>query len=429
MVLRLWPNAPSASTAPIRESGIAVALISAVRQSARKTNDDEDAAQRERLDHVVGGLRHEVRRAEQVGAQGDPVALQAGAHLGQGRLHLRGHVEGVGAVLRADHQQHARSAVDQRRADRRLGRGRDVGDVAEHHARPALVDEHGARHRLRGQGLALGLQGDALIDRVDEARPAHARGLAAGGEHVVQADAEAYQILRPDLDAQRADVAAIDQHFADAGRGEQAQPQAPVGDRAQVHQRVGRRGQAEEEHRTRGRGQRGHGRRQDALGQPGGHRGEALVHELARPVDVAAGGEGGGDDRQALDRVRAQGRQPRQAADRHLQSLRHQHLDLLRIEAGRLGLHRHRGRGEFRKDVVLGRSEGDDAVDGDRQDQRQDDAGPAHREDDQGGLEARGGRPRRGRSRRVVAHRSGVGPSVGPSVEHAQSSSASAAWI
>ena len=89
-----------------------------------------------------------------------------------------------------------------------------------------------------------------------------------------------------------------------------------------------------------------------------------------------------------LDRVRPHRGELRQAADRDLHGLRDKHLDLFRVEARRLGLHRH-GRGrEFGEDVVLRALQRDEAVEGERKRESHDDPWPAHRERDERGLRA-----------------------------------------
>ena len=282
-------------------------------QEGEQHDDDENAAEPERLEHVGIGDGDEVRRPEQIRPQSHAFPVEGRAQVFEGGLHPGGDLAGIGAVLRTDHEEHAALAVHQGGADRRLAGGDHGGDVAEGHAGAALVDEDRAGQFLRGERLPLGLEGDALVDRVDEARPAHAGGLAGGGEHVVHADIVADEIRRPDLDLERAHGAAIDRDLTDARDGQKPEAHGPVGDGAQVEVGASLRGQADEEHGAGGRGESGHRRRQHALRQTAGERRQPFGDELADAIDVAAGAEGDGDDRQALDRARPQGFDPRQA--------------------------------------------------------------------------------------------------------------------
>ncbi|GJE45107.1 hypothetical protein AEGHOMDF_4301 [Methylobacterium soli] len=219
-------------------------------QEGEQHHDDEEAAERQGLQDVVVGDPDEVRGPEQVRPQGHPLALQGGAQILEGCLDAGGDLARVGAVLGADHQEDPGLAVDQGGTDRRLGRRHDIGHIAQHHARPALVDEDRAGDLRRCQRLPLGLEHDALVGRVDEARPPDAGGLAGRREHVVEPDPEPDQVARTHLHLQRAHPPAVDRDLGDPRDREEAQPHGPVGEGAQLQARPLLRCQADEQHRA-----------------------------------------------------------------------------------------------------------------------------------------------------------------------------------
>ena len=148
------------------------------------------------------------------------------------------HLNRIGAVLPRNHQDHAGLAHDCRTADRRLRRIDHIGYIAEQHARSALVEQDGTGHIFCLDRLTLGLEDDALIGCVDEARAAHAGRLSRRSQHVVEGQIVANELIRMDLHLQRSNIAAEHGDLGDARHGEEPQTQRPVGDGAQIHERA-----------------------------------------------------------------------------------------------------------------------------------------------------------------------------------------------
>ena len=122
----------STSAAASSDSGIAVRLMTAVRQSHRNSDqheDDQHAADQQRAIQV--GERHldERRRPEDGGVDVD--AGKRRLQRGERRLDVARHLQRVALGLLLDDQQQARAVVDDAVADRRREALDDVGDVAQ----------------------------------------------------------------------------------------------------------------------------------------------------------------------------------------------------------------------------------------------------------------------------------------------------------
>ena len=137
MVLSVAPAAVRTSVAAISDSGIAVRLISAVRQSKRnETQDDhhQDAADDHRLAEVLQRPLDEAGGPED--GRVDVHALEP-RHQGlEGLLDLLGDLQRVAGRLLLDDQQQALAVVDHGVADRRREADLDLGHVAQSQGRP-----------------------------------------------------------------------------------------------------------------------------------------------------------------------------------------------------------------------------------------------------------------------------------------------------
>ena len=314
----------------------------------------------------------------------------------QRRFDTRCDVPRVRAVLLTDHQHDSGLPVDERSPDRRLGCVNDGRDISEYDGRTSFVKQNRAGKLLGRQRLALRLQYDALIGRVDEAGAAYPGRFARRGQNIVHADVKPDQIVGTDLHLQRPDISAVGGNLRDAGYGQQPPSHCPVRNRAQIHQRalIGR--QSNDQNRTGHRREWRHRRRLHALRQAVGEDGKALRNQLARPVDVATRSEYDGHDRQPLNGGRSHAFDARQAVDRRFDRLGDENLDLLGAEAWRFGLDRDLWRRKFGEHVVLGIPQCKHAIACERTSERKHDPAEANGEGDQRGLG-----PRRSRANAV----------------------------
>ena len=241
---------------------------------------------------------------------------------------------------------------------------------------------------FRSQGLALGLQRDPLISRVDEAGATHTRRFARGGQDIVHADPKPDQIFRADLDLQRSHVSAVSGNLGDARHRQQSPPHSPVRDRAQIHERplVGR--QSDDQHRACGGRKRGHRRRPDALRELATDDREPLGHQLASPINVAARQENDGDDGQSLDRGGSHAFDAGQAVHRSFDGLGDENFDLFRAQARCFRLDGDLGWRELREHVIFGVTQREPAVAEECTAERQYDSSETNGETDQCGLRA-----------------------------------------
>ncbi len=219
-----------------------------VEQEEEDDEDDQHAAGQQRTAHVAGCGVDEGGRPEQVGMQRDAGLFEAGPQARQRRLQPLADAIRVGAVLLVDVEDDGGPALDRRRAERRRRRLRHRRDVAQEDAALRRRREHGTGDLARRQRLAFGGERDALIGGIDKAAAAHPGGTPRRLQHVVDADAEAFQRFRMDLHRERALVAAEDRDAGHAGDRQEPRPHRPFGDRAQVHQRHPRRGEPGHQH-------------------------------------------------------------------------------------------------------------------------------------------------------------------------------------
>ena len=145
--------------------------------------------------------------------------------------------------------------------------------------------------------------------------------------------------------------------FDTPGHREHPWPKDPVDEGPLVHgrDRIGR--DADDEHGAGRGGERRQDRWLHRLRQPDRHFAEPLRQRLARLVDIHPLAQHRGHHGQSLDGLRPHGGDALHAVDRVLDRLGDLELDLLRREAGRLGLDGYLGRRELREDVERGAAE------------------------------------------------------------------------
>ena len=224
-----------------------------------------------------------------------------------------------------------------------------------------MRDDHFAED-LRRQRLAFGLQGDALVAGLDEARAHHSRRDARRRQHVGQRQVVGQQPVRQHLDLQLPHLAAEGAALGHARHRQQPRLERPIRKGAQLHRRQLVRDQADLEQVHRRGGQRRHARRLDAGGQLARRLRQLFGQHLAGAEHVRAFLEHGGDDRQALDGLGAQRFHVAQAVDRGFDRQRDEQFDLLRRQARALGLDHHLRLDEIREDIQLGVAGDVDAV-------------------------------------------------------------------
>jgi hypothetical protein len=268
-------------------------------------------------------------------------------------IQAAGDVHRVSAVLRRNHQDHRRPAADRGGANPRCRAFGHVRNLAEGEVRAILLEDHRAGQPPGASGLSFALKSDPLIRGCHESRAANTRGLTGGCQHLVHSDPVLRELLGIDLHLVLLFQSAEHGDLRDPRNSQQPQLHRPVGHRAQIHERNGGRGQADSHHNVgRGGERRDHGA--DACRKRTGQGGETLTHHLPVQIDVRIGVEQDGDHGQALSGGRADRLDPGDTADRILDRLCCQQLDLLRRQAGGLRGDDHLRRREFREDVVLG---------------------------------------------------------------------------
>ena len=208
-------------------------------------------------------------------------------------------------------------------------------------------------HFVRRQRLPLGLEADPLGLGLDEPGAEDSRRLARRGDHVGDRQIVGDQALREELDLDLADFPAELDHARHPRHAEQAGPHRPVGEGPKLHRRPFRGAQADHEDEARARGKRGHHRGADARGELAAHLHQALAHHLARAHHLGPFPEDRHDEREALNRLRADGVEVADAVHAVLHRARHERLDFLRRKPRRLGLEDHLRRGELGEDVDL----------------------------------------------------------------------------
>ena len=333
---------------------MAVREIAAVRRSARKSirmTDTSSAPEQERGGDVAERQVDEGRGPEDIGVERDALALE---RRGQGLercLDISRHQLGVGAELRRHDGDDGGLAVDGTVAE--LGRAGDdhLGHVvdAEHGAVP--LAHHHLPDRFGRERLPLGAHHDALVGAVEHATAADAGGATGGLGELGETHAVGAETRGIDLHLQLAHFPAERRDLGDAGRGEQPRAHHPVDHGALLQQRAGLRGEADDQHRARRRGERADDRWRHRARQARHRFHQSLGERLAGAEDVGAGRQHGGDDGETLDRLRADDGDAGHAVDDVLDRLGDEDLDLLRREAGGLGLDGDLRRCELGKDV------------------------------------------------------------------------------
>ncbi len=233
----------------------------------------------------------------------DAGGRDGGLHLIERPLHRVGDVQGVGAKLAVDEQQHARLAVDRPIADLRLGGLDHAGHVFQPNRRAVVMGDNGFAEGIGRQRLAPRLDDDPLRRSLHKAGPTNAGRLAGGVQDVVQGKPVGRQPLRRHLNLQLLHLAAEDGDPRHAGDGQQPRAHGPVGEGPQLHQRKLFRSDAGDQHHAGGARERRHGGSRDTLRQLLRGLGQALGDHLTGAEDIGLVAEENGDDGESLDRL------------------------------------------------------------------------------------------------------------------------------
>ena len=313
----------------------------------------QHAAKHERVLDALERLLDERRGPVQAGEYFDAFAFEDRLHFLKCFLEFVCGLERVRAELTRERKQHAGPALHQAVAELRLRALDHIRHIAQSHGHAVLVRhddfaEHGGRERL-----ALGLDEDALVLRLDEPRAAHARREPRRREHILQTEVVRDEPVGLHLNLQLPHFAAERDAARDAGHGKQTRLERPVRERAQLHRRKFFRDEADLEQVHRGRHERRHRGRGDADGQLRCDRAELLREQLPRGQNIRALLEHHRDDRQALDGFAAQRFEIAKAIHRRFDGPRDERLDLLGRHARGLRLHRHLRRHEVGKHIEL----------------------------------------------------------------------------
>ena len=280
-------------------------------------------------------------------------AFEQRLELRQRLLQIQRHRARVGAELALDHQEHTGHAVDRRRADRRRGRFGHLGDIAQPQRLALAIGEQRARQLLGRAGLALDVDEDVLVGRLDETRRAHPARPARSFDEVLQRQPVAQELVGIGLDLPLAHLPAEHVDVGDALYRHQVRPDGPVHQRAHLHQRALLRGEPHAQHRAGRRSQRCHGRLLHTRGQPARQHAQPLAHHLAVAIDVRAVAEHHGHHRQRGDRLGPDDLHARCACERVLDRLGDLPLDQLGRQAGRFGLDHHLAGRELREHIEI----------------------------------------------------------------------------
>ena len=191
---------------------MAMQEIAAVGRSNRNRNNT----------NVGGRNRNEIRRPEQIRLQDNSVGDKAGSQFFQCRLYSLGHLDGVGGVLFRYVEDHAGFALDAGAPDRRLGSFNHISHIAQCDARCAMAEQNRTTNVIRRERLALSLEYDALVRRVDKTGATHAGRSPSRAYNVLERQAEPDQLVGMDLNLDRTLVGAKHRHAGDPGDRKQA---------------------------------------------------------------------------------------------------------------------------------------------------------------------------------------------------------------
>ena len=231
MVLSVRPARSSTATAASSDRGMARKVISAERQSRRNRNSTtriRTAAINSECSRLDQRPLDEIGRAVQRRIDGDALRLQCRRQVAKRRFHGTGGVQGIGAILAGQRQQHAACGPDQRIAGaqrRRLGHG---GDLADGDRRLAAHRQHRAAHRADIRRRHGCLDQHPLMRQIDKAGAAQGQRRARRIGQVGQGEAIGRHALQIGLDLNLAHRAAEHDDMRDARDRQQAPASSPT---------------------------------------------------------------------------------------------------------------------------------------------------------------------------------------------------------
>src|SRR5712691_1100216 len=123
-----------------------------------------------------GGL-DKIRRSEEVRMEDNALRVQHGAQLCQCLFNPLCHQEGVRPVLGRNHQDYAGVPHDGGSTDGWLWGFNHSGYISQRHAHAVLMHQDSRSQLVWSEGLPLGLEDEALIGGIDDARAPDTRGL------------------------------------------------------------------------------------------------------------------------------------------------------------------------------------------------------------------------------------------------------------
>ena len=202
-MLRPTPKKSSTITADSSEVGMAVVQMNAVRVLNRNRNSTTitsvDPTIRSRWTFSTA-VSMKLAGRNSLGWSSTFSASQQRLELRQRLLQIQRHRARIGTELALDHEEHAGHAVDGRSADGRRRRLDHLGHIAQAQRLALAIGEQRARQLLGGAGLALDVDEDVLVGRLDETRRAHAARLARGFDQVLDAEPVAQELVGIGLD-------------------------------------------------------------------------------------------------------------------------------------------------------------------------------------------------------------------------------------
>ena len=307
-----------------------------VEQEEKKHDDDHDGAVPDRFLHVLDRRLDEIGLFEQL--VDFYVRRQRLADLRQRRLNLAREADGVDARLLLHGENHGGLAVHAGVAAHDLPAELHGGDIMQVHGDALAHHDDGVGNVFERGGAPHVADERLLVGVFQEAAGGVALRLPGGGNDLLQADAVGGEFFRRRQDLILLHAPADGDHLRNAGDREQPLAHGPVGERADVHRgrRAGFALQADQHDLAHDGTDRPHGRR-DAAGEF--FRGElqALLHELARAVDVHAPVKLDIEHRQPDARGGAHPFHAGRTVKRGLHWQVDQGLDLLGCEASGLG--------------------------------------------------------------------------------------------